>query len=300
MQGTTYICELELLNPNGLNNFKNFDGIHIETMTDSDVKKIIPNAEPDSTNFPSIICEKFENLQEVLMQYSGKIRSIDDYSFKNCRNLTSANFYGHLISQVNENAFIENTKLQKLYLYKNNLSSLPENVFKNQQNLQVLWMDNNNITDLPLNIFKSLNNLKDLNLRINQLSTLKVEWFASLKNLIYLDLQQNQIEVLPANVFGNLEKLTYLYMTSNNLKIINSNSFGNFQTLACATFGYNQISAIDEQFIEKAALTRLLMQTNLCSNITAIKYSKTTLKQYLTPCFDNFEALMASEYFIIT
>ena len=122
-----YICELTIFNPNGFNNFTDISGDHLEGKTDYNVD-VIHLSRSITINIPSIICEKFKNIQHAIFESSG-IEKIDDYSFNQCKNLPDLSIMYTMVKKIDKNAFSENSGLERLNLNANELSTLPDNVF---------------------------------------------------------------------------------------------------------------------------------------------------------------------------
>ena len=286
-----YLCIISIENPNGLNNFTEIKGTHLAGKNDDDVRYIYGYAQ-SSLNIPSIICDKFKFITRISLSSSG-IEKIDEYSFKNCKNLRSLGIDTNNITKVDEKSFIQNLELQTLFMNSNPLSELPENVFANQHKLNNLVLYSNEFSDLPKNIFKSLINLNELWFRQNQLKSLRVEWFENLENIKTLYLEANQIEELPKNVFSSLKNLREIQLGNNTLKVIHSDSFGVLPNLTNVFIGNNQINAIDERFVDNTGVELLDMRGNLCANfiIYDSSSSKYQIRNALQTCFDNYKAL---------
>lgn len=293
----TYSCSLLIYNPNGRNDFRNINGTHLAGKSDADVLVLYRSYNEDSLslNVPSIICEKFKNLQEIDLSRVGVEMKIEEETFKNCRNLTFLNLSFNKISTFHENSFTENLNLERLYLDFNQLAFLNENLFINQHKLLSLTLGINNIQDLPKNIFKSLTNLESLGMNINLISNLRAEWFEALENLKYLDLQLNQIEVLPRNIFSTLTSLQQISLFKNKLKVINSNSFSLHPELINVYLHNNLIDAIDEKFIDNTGVIQFGMENNACADsyIFDNSTSREFMRAELKTCFENFLNLNA-------
>jgi len=287
-----YTCVLTIQNPNGLNNFTGISGTHLTGKSNRDVQCITRSSGSNTTNIPSIICEKFKYVTRIYLQSIG-IQIVDEYSFKSCKNLLYLSLAGNKITKFDEKSFSEKLELQTLHLNNNQLTTLPANVFANQQKLKELWLYGNRITDLPENIFHSLTNLTILDMDNNQIKNLSSEWFKNLQTLIFLYLNSNQIEELPKNVFSPLEKTTLITLRMNELKVIHSDSFGISPNLTDVYFENNQINAIDERFIDNIGLHWLDMRSNSCANdfIFDSSASRQSMRNTLQTCFNNYKAL---------
>lgn len=293
-----YTCLITIINPNGLNNFIRINGTHLENKTDQDVLRIYENIETriSTKNIPSIICDTFVNVQ--LISYDTmEIERIDDYSFRNCKNLSTLFVWSNKITQIHANAFKENINLRDLALSDNQLTTLDENVFENLHNLYRLSLMMNKITHLPKGIFRNIKNLRILALADNQISSLEVEWFEVADNLLTLLLDNNRIEELPRGVFSRLTILPTIYLSENRLKVINSDAFSVHPNLTRVYFQNNQIEAVDERFIDNVGVTFLHLVNNKCVSSLIIddSPSRDHMRSVLRTCFENFERLTTGE-----
>lgn len=297
MAGSEYFCDLTITNPNGVNNFKEINGIHLNGKSDEDVLNIYEKSESITLNVPSIICIKFKNLRKFILR-SVNILRIEKESFENCKKLTYLDLRNNNIENIDAKSFENNLDLLELYLDNNQLSTLPENLFINQKDLRYLMLGYNNIRDLSQSIFKPLTNLRDLRLNYNQLLTLKLEWFEELQKLEILHLHNNEIEELPKSVFGFLKELIIISLRGNRLKYIHSESFSVHPLLETVGFSDNKIEAIDERFVlRNTKINSINMINNLCANLSIIDNSdsKEFMKDQLKKCFDKYEELFGGK-----
>lgn len=287
--GTVYICELTIQNPNGRDDFNEIEGEHEFDHDNSDVLVTTRVGGSVSSNVPSIICSDFPNLATLSLWDIG-IERVSENAFKNCKLISTVNLEKNRITELDENVFRENLKLEYLFLGFNQLTTLPGNIFINQHVLMTLWIDNNRITHLPENVFRSLRKLTSLNINENQLSTLTPNIFNSLKNLESLSLSSNNIKELPKNIFNSLRKLTGLWIENNDIKTISSKSFSVHRDLKFVGLSNNQINGIDRVFINNVEVVRLNMIGNICANKVIVddSPSKKILKAELKICFKNF------------
>jgi len=288
-----YTCDLTIQNPNGLNNFASIGGTHMTGKSNNDVRRVVRAAGSNTTNIPSIICEKFQSSIYIELYEIG-IQMIDEKAFKNCKELLYLYLSGNRITKIDEKAFVENLELNSLHLYRNQLSALSENVFKNQHKLTYLALYSNRLSDLPKNIFNSLQILNTLDLENNQLKNPRVEWFLPLGNLQTLWLDGNQIEELSRNIFMPLKKLNLIYLHNNKLKVIHSDPFRGVSNLKQIRIENNQIEAIDEKFIDNTGVQSLDIRSNLCvnQNIFDNSTSRISMRLALQSCFKKFDDLL--------
>ena len=120
-----------------------------------------------------------------------------------------------------------------------------------------------------------------------KLKILKLDSFDGLQNLPILGLTSNEISDLPAGVFAELQKLKLLFLNSNKLTTIHSDSFGAYNQLTYVKIQDNKINAIDEKFIDNAAISGLNMTNNICSQL--VTGTKSEIKANLKKCFNNYQ-----------
>ncbi|CAG9798479.1 unnamed protein product [Chironomus riparius] len=261
-----YTCDLTIINPNGLNNFNEISGQHLNGKSNEDVFYIYSyNSGANSTNIPSVICQQFPNLDRIQIQRFG-IRAVDDYSFSNCK------------------------KIQYIYINENYISQIHENSFQNNPDLLRLSLQYNQIAVLPEKLFINLNKLQMLDLGQNRISTLPTTAFNTLISLDFLLLNNNLLTNLPANVFNALKNMTMIYLDSNKLDVIHAFPFGVLPKLKTANLHSNKIYAIDEKFIDNTSINLINMPGNICADKRIEDLTtRYVLRRELKQCFDNYK-----------
>ncbi|CAG9798450.1 unnamed protein product [Chironomus riparius] len=260
-----YNCELIIQNPNGLNNFTEISGDHIDGKSDSDVK-VVNVHRSITTNIPAIICEKFNNIQRASFESSG-IERIDDYSFAHCKNLTKLSIMYTMVKRIDRNAFKENLILESLIIDDAELSTMPNNIFSNASR-----------------------KLKFLSLQKNSFKILKAEWFQPLVKLEELRLDFNEIEEIPENAFSSIKNLRLLSMTYNKLKVLSAKSFGNLSKLNDYNFFNNHLNAIDENLLNSLKFDSSAFGNNWC---TLVPSDQSLSVENLEECIENYRAFDA-------
>lgn len=314
--GTTYFCDFTIFNPRGVNNFHTINGTHITTSyNDAYVNTLINLSGSITTVVPTIICEKFINLQRVTLcdLQIEELNMENDNSFKKCINILYIELCRNNISEISGNTFGTSTKLQDLRLYDNGIKNVSEYAFINLYNLTTLWLNDNQIANLPLDVFKPLENLRTLNLNDNKIVTLKLELFQHLKRLETLHLQRNKITTvvtfdvaipvyylymnenslkqLPEKAFNFYLNLNTLHLHNNTFEIIHSNAFGNMPNLRSVRFDNNNINSFDPYFFNLTGVMYLNMTRNVCANehIFDNSTSRFSMRVILADCIYNYE-----------
>ena len=296
----TYTCSINIFNPYDNLDFTHINGTHLPGYGDDDVLAVTTGYATSTINIPPIICNQFQNVETLSYRSMGLGLILND-AFAGCTKVTSIDLSNNRIWHVDENSFVENSKLERLYFWSNELISLPKDVFLNVPNLVHLDLERNKIIDLPAGIFKSQENLKELRLNINQITSLNPEWFETLKNLELLTLGSNKIEEIPSNTFSTLTSLQQVWMDSNKLEIIHSGSFGRLPNLNVMNFLNNQIMAIDEKILDLTGVSILIMPGNVCSNgyISDNSTGRELMRTYFRECFDMYEELFPCKFEIL-
>lgn len=263
-----YTCALTILNPNGLNNFNGISGTHLAGKTDLDVIAIMfYKTGSNSTNFPSIICQKFPNLLRIVLNSFG-LQSIDDYSFRSCKNLQYIQLRHNKINIIHENSFQNNPELLDIYLENNQISVIPEKLLLNLPKLKGLDFGRNKISSITPNIFNELISLE------------------------HLFLNENLLSDLPLNVFSSLKNMTLIYLYGNKFEIIHAYPFGVLPKLKSASLHSNKIYAIDEKFIDNTSINLIQMVGNICADKRIEDFpTRYVLKAELKVCFDNYRTI---------
>ncbi|KAL7043565.1 hypothetical protein ACKWTF_001575 [Chironomus riparius] len=316
LYSSLYYCDFTIYNPRGVNNFHTINGTHITTSyTDAHVTTVNNLSGSKTTVVPTIICEKFYNLQRVSLCDLGieYLNMEIDISFKKCANVLFIELCRNNISEIPENSFVASTKLQELNLFDNGIKNISDYAFINLYNLTTLRLDGNQIVSLSLDLFKPLENLKMLNLNNNKIVTLKLQLFQHLKKLetlhlqrnkittvvsfdvavpiYYLYLNENSLKNLPEKAFNFFQNLNTLHLHNNTFEVIHSDAFANMPNLRTVRFDNNKINAFDPYFFNITGVMYLNMTRNLCANehIFDNSTSRFSMRVILADCIENYE-----------
>ncbi|CAG9800627.1 unnamed protein product [Chironomus riparius] len=265
----------------------------------------------------SFICELFQNLKKIRVTIS-HLESINEDAFQKCKDLRFLMLPNNKIRELSENLFLNQSELEYLNLALNAINFLPSKVFHPLKKLKQLYLNDNKIQSINPEWFRCLQKLTTLSLAFNQISevpskslqslknlttlwidrnnlkTLKPDSFVGLQNLKLLSLSSNKITDLPVDVFGSLNNLQYLVLNDNKLTTIHSDSFGILNQLIRIDIQNNTITAIDENLINKLAITYLDMRNNPCNSF--FLESARDIKSNLTECFVNYQQLKNHSY----
>lgn len=267
LDGGTYACELTINNADGLNNFTEIGGIHLDGYTNADTELLYRSGDSASTNVPSIICGTFPNLIRMQLYFIG-LTEIDDTAFAGCSRLNELGLSSNRIRSVSASALVDLVRLTYINLNDNSLATLPENVFAMQQNLSTLDMSLNPFENIPVSLFRPLENLQILflsyanldainnqwfttNLRLNSLTmasnriSVSADSFVGLEGLRTLDLAYNTIDDIPSQAFAPLQNLQHLYLTGNNFTELQADSFPDLRSLETLDIRENPIAVVN-------------------------------------------------------
>lgn len=232
--GEQYTCSLRIFNPLGRNNFEDVEGDHMTGRTDDDLRAMYIN-EGKTLNIPSIICEKFPNL-EAMDFIHDEIEYLEESSFSNCRNLRRIYVYDNAIESIPQGLFRNNPLLEELSLGHNRLTArgIPQNVFAGTS-LTFLDLSQNPIQDFNSAwIIPVASTLTTLEIYEIGATHLPILFFNYPSVLEVLDVSRNPLrEIIPA-VFDRLPTLKDLDMAECLFRLIDPNWFrelGNLETL---------------------------------------------------------------------
>lgn len=276
-----YKCELTLNIPNGIGLIDEILGTHEDNKTDEDVKIIETTFVSSSEYIPSIICDRFKNVEKLFIQTG--LEKIDAKALKSCKNLQHLNLFFNKIREISEDAFVENTELNFVDISGNQLTILPKKLFRNQdESLQTLLLQGNPNLLLSSEFFKPLSNLTSLSL-----STYHPGWFNSLENLEELYLGPSRTLELPKNLFSSLKNLKLLSLIEKELTTLHADSFGELPNLSRLWLKNNRIEAIDEKIFKQTGITDVNLEGNSCADDRFIG-DKSDIMIKLRKCFDNY------------
>jgi Leucine-rich repeat (LRR) protein len=228
-------------------------------------------------------CQRFKNSDKITV-HGNKLTSIDEDSFKGCKDIKKIEIKSTKIQEFPENLFAMNKKLSELIFSTLEIKTLPEKIFASQTELTSLSLKSIPFAYLPTNIFNPLTKLErlhltEVNLKVNP------KWFKTLTKLIKLGLSMNRITDLPKDVFSSLESLEHLDLSENQIKVIDSDMFGSNNKLQSIDFSNNQVYAFDEKIIKKnPRLNFLSIDSNSC-----VKEGRGELKARLARCISNYQ-----------
>jgi hypothetical protein len=157
--------------------------------------------------------------------------------------LVQLNASNNYISDIDEEAFLELTKLQTVDLSSNHLTYINPKTFTRNPFFQVLSLSNNEHFSLPEgSSFLSSTSLTVLHLSACNLSHIPPKTFEHLPKLQELYISHNQIVILYP--FQGVNNLATFYVSHNCLKNMNSDVFAALPNLIHLNLSFNNFSTL--------------------------------------------------------
>ncbi|KAL7013753.1 hypothetical protein ACKWTF_015561 [Chironomus riparius] len=274
-----------------LTNSTNITGLHINNKTDDDVLKIVIESGTFSYFFPTKLCEKFKNLNQ-LDTMNSIIEVFDKNSFVSCSNLDQMLLTNSMDTEFPENLFFNNTKLTSLKLTCDSLQTVSKNILKYQfKTLKILEMHiyTGNFL-LPWNFFNDFENLFYLKIEITGLKNLDPGWFSKLANLEELYILNSEILNLSKNIFSPVTNLRKLILQSNNLTIFHADSISGLNNLTVLDLMQNQILSLDPKIFKHPKLRIVNLADNFCGadGIMDLTSDRRLIRNYTDDCTVNY------------
>jgi hypothetical protein len=157
----------------------------------------------------------------VQLNASGNyISDIDEEAFLGQSKLHTVDLSINSLMYIEPKTFIRNPSLETLSLSSNrNLRMPEEDSFLYSNSLRVLKLSDCNLYRLPLKTFQSLPNLQELHISHNQFETLNS--LPSVGRLTFLDVRYNYLADLESGIFEVLPELMRLNLGYNKLSTLN-------------------------------------------------------------------------------
>jgi hypothetical protein len=147
------------------------------------------------------------------------ISDIDEEAFLEQTNLQTVELSSNLLTGINPKTFTHNPSFQVLSLSNNKHFRLPEGgSFLLSTSLTVLYLSACNLSHIPPKTFQNLPNLQELYISHNQIVTLYP--LQGVHKLTTLDVSHNYLGDLNSIVFAALPNLTHLNLSFNNISTL--------------------------------------------------------------------------------
>ena len=148
------------------------------------------------------------------------ISDIDEEAFLGQRKLQTVDLSSNILMLMESRTFIRNPSLEILSLSSNQYLNLPEEgPFLYSQSLRVLKLADCNLYYFPPETFQKLPNLKELYISHNKIEVLNS--LQSVGSLTFLDVGYNYLTDLQSDIFTALPELIRLNLSNNKLRTLN-------------------------------------------------------------------------------
>lgn len=196
-----YIADQAMLQPAKIQADANASSIVVLNMRNKEVKHL-----------PMAMSTTFENLREIDFA-DCSISSVAD-QFRGLFELISLTLANNLIETIPNDAFQDNTKLEKIYLDRNKLTAIGGQ-FRETRNLKLIILAENEISVIEPLAFSNLDKLEEMGLSDNKLTTLAANFFGNHRKLQKLWLDENALEVIDYGIFEKMPNLRRVGLEEN-------------------------------------------------------------------------------------
>lgn len=244
----------------------------------------------NTLNFPSILCDRFVNLQEIVIGRS-QIEVLTPRTFENCVELTFLDLEHNRVTALPDGIFSNNPKLEVLVLNDNRLNVLSSATFAGTQ-IWYLDLQRNSLFYFNADWFTPINStLLSLNLVGNGMSYLPVATFTNLRNLEELEIGLNPFMFIPNDAFAGLSRLEYLAMFQNDISQLQSSWFEDLTSLQGLHIQQNSIDSLPAGiFSHMMALVDINLSQNNLSTLHANAFGNVASLASLNAQFNQIDA----------
>ena len=174
---------------------------------------------------------------------------------------------------INDNHFINNTKLIYVYLEFNQISSITYNAFRYHIYLFELKLDYNQILKLEKKLIRFNFRLQILTMSFNKIKKIPVTLFNNNQYVYKVDFSYNKIKTIEEKTFNVTKELNYLNLMYNDLSEIDI-SWQYLVFLEYINLSNNKLQTLDKQMFQIKKLKYIAIDRNTikCScNFTFLK-----------------------------
>lgn len=235
-----------------------------------------------SSNLISRLTEfSFRNLTQLqyLNLKSNRLHQVELGAFYQLNNLVK------LI--LDDNIRLEHLKLdlfalrmRSLHLSQTNLTSIPQSI---NEHIRELYLDHNQLERLTIGDFEHLTNLKTLHLNSNLLNEIEFDTFGRMSYLVELYLSSNHLLQVPEQLpkllrilslsdnlitelncskIMHLNQLETIDLSTNYIQHLDLHCFSTFLNLKYLDLSENQLTTVDELFVNLKQLETLNLSGN--------------------------------------
>uniref|UniRef100_A0A336MDI2 CSON014039 protein n=1 Tax=Culicoides sonorensis TaxID=179676 RepID=A0A336MDI2_CULSO len=137
------------------------------------------------------ICAKFPTVINYRASFLG-LTKINENAFNECKKLEKLNLGYNYLEYLDPTIFIENFEIKYLYLYYNRLREIDPGIFRNLLKLEKLHLEGNFLVSFQMKALPVFVNLKSLFLNRNELKNLEIKrFYKKFPKLRYLSVCDN-------------------------------------------------------------------------------------------------------------
>ncbi|XP_038565797.1 insulin-like growth factor-binding protein complex acid labile subunit [Micropterus salmoides] len=152
---------------------------------------------------------------------------------------------GNNLSEIGSRSFTGLWSLRVLVLTNSQIQEIQPQAFLSLSYLEKLDLSWNQLSSLPVDFSASLPALRELRLEHNNLYHISGSSLEYLDNMEKLDLSHNQLASVGPGVFRGLSRLRQLYLHNNRLTVVQQGSLDMLPGLEVLQLSNNNISLID-------------------------------------------------------
>ena len=162
------------------------------------------------------------------------ISNIDEEAFLGQSKLQTVDLSSNSLMNIEPKTFIRNPSLEILSLSSNQYLRLPEEgPFLASKSLRVLKLSDCNFYYLPPETFQKLPKLQELYISHNKFEALNS--LPSVGSLTFLDISHNYLTDLQSDIFNAVPKLKYLSLSYNRLSTLNMTVMSHLANVSSST-----------------------------------------------------------------
>lgn len=229
-----YSCHLVGQNIFSNAEMQEINGDHVKELSAVDVKHLYQNASTIQL-FPSLIIDKFLNLEEVMLPSVGMTSF--QTSMTNCANLNLITIDKNEISSIPQGIFQNCVKLSYLSISQNQITEIHDDAFVGLTKLSILRLQENELKSINREMFSQLSSLTTLHLFGNDIEEIDAATLQVLPQLRHLELSQNKISSWKVDILQHNLLLEYLFLDRNQIREITTETFSNLQSLKSLSVG---------------------------------------------------------------
>ncbi|KAJ9594757.1 hypothetical protein L9F63_013967, partial [Diploptera punctata] len=167
------------------------------------------------------------------------------------------------MSLVENDAFVNATKLKEVNVSNNEITELSPDVFRDNPNLLSVDVSRNHIICIHKDVFSNLKKIVEIHAGSNKMTFIDPDTFRNNPDLTELTVSWNNIEEIHPKTFKNNPNLEYVNFRSNKIKSLSSDTFNDNPKLKSIDLRSNSLVTIERgTFLNNPQLEHLLLSKN--------------------------------------